>query len=180
LGSNTISPVTPRYRSRPYRRVADAAAVQARAADRVQQDVHGVEAERGETRPPSPDSAPRSASGNPATCRIVAIGIERVDDLQPFGASPALANSVVAQYAEAAEDRLFHAHLLHLFEDRAGRGRIGPQITMPSTRESLITCNCTRKARVPGMYFCSITTGWPSRREASRNLTRLRNGRTAR
>jgi len=43
-----------------------------------------------------------------------------------------------------------------------------PQITMPSTRESLITRSWCVKLRSPGRNFCSITTGWPRRRKLRR------------
>ena len=46
LGSKTISPVTPRKRSRPYSASRMRRAIQARAADGVQQDAHAVVAQR--------------------------------------------------------------------------------------------------------------------------------------
>ena len=101
------------------------AAIQSGPADRVKQDVHGVERQSrkgidfGVVRRVEAllERQPRG---------IVAIRVERVNRLQPFGGLAGFLDQRIAHHASAAEDRLLHSHLAHFREDLSSRRRIAP------------------------------------------------------
>ena len=70
----------------------------------------------------------------------------------------------------AAEDALLHAQFLHLFQDQCGFRLVGPQHDAVHARVA-DDFQLMSEVGIGGMNFCSITTGWPSLREASLKLS---------
>ncbi len=98
--------------------------------------------------------------------RVVARGIEgkhRSRGLPPR--RRAFAQQGVAQHAETAEDALLHPGCAHLLHDESRPARRRPRSRCASAPDSSMMRSARVKSVAPGMYFCSISTGWPSRRD---------------